>query len=98
VFREALRVLKPGGRLAIADVVALRALPESFRQDAALIAGCIGGAATVDETTAMLRDAGFVDIVVQVKPESREVIATWAPGSGAEDMVASATIEARRPR
>lgn len=98
VFREALRVLKPGGRLAIADVVALRALPESFRQDAALLAGCIGGAATVDETTAMLRDAGFVDIVVQVKPESREVIATWAPGSGAEDMVASATIEARRPR
>jgi len=96
VFREALRVLKPGGRLAIADVVAIAPLPDDFRDNAALVAGCIGGAASVDEVTTMLHAAGFVDVAVRVNPGSRELIATWAPGTGAEDLVASATLEARR--
>ncbi|MDO9015298.1 MAG: arsenite methyltransferase [Deltaproteobacteria bacterium] len=98
VFREAARALKPGGRIAIADVVATAPLPEAMRQEIALHAGCVAGAATVDEVAELLRAAGLTEVRVVVRPESRAFIREWFPGTGAEDYVASATIEAVRPR
>ncbi|MBI5496139.1 MAG: arsenite methyltransferase [Deltaproteobacteria bacterium] len=98
VFRDAFRVLKPGGRLAISDVVRTSPLPPSLAQDTTALTGCIAGAAGVDELTALLTRAGFTDIRIDVKEESRAFIAEWFPGSGAEQFVASATIEATRPR
>ena len=92
--REAFRVLKPGGRLAISDVVATAALPEEMKADMSLLSGCISGACEVDELEAMLRRAGFQDIRIQPKEESREFIRYWQPGSKVEDLVVSATIEA----
>jgi arsenite methyltransferase len=97
VFREAYRVLAPGGRLAISDVVATRDLPEHLK-DAASLSGCVAGAATVESVQAMLHEAGFTDVEVTVNAASRDFIKDWFPGSGAEEYVASATIEARRPR
>jgi SAM-dependent methyltransferase len=97
VFRDAYRVLKPGGRLAISDVVATVELPEPMRNDPALIAGCMGNAALIDVVEGYLRDAGFADIRIQPKDESREFIKDWAPGRGVEDYVVSATIEATKP-
>ena len=97
VFREAFRVLKPGGRLAVADIVATAALPEDARKDLALISGCVGGAAPMDEIETYLREAGFRDIRIQPKDASREFIREWAPGRRAEDYVVSATIEAVKP-
>ncbi len=96
VFREAWRVLKPGGRLAVADVVATADLPEALRGEVSALTGCVAGAAKVAELEAMLRAAGFASVRVAVKPESREVIAQWFPGRGLEDLVASATLEARK--
>ena len=97
VFQEAFRVLKPGGRLAVADIVATAALPEDARKDLALIAGCVGGAASIDEIETYLREAGFRQIRIQPKDESRELIREWAPGRRVEDYVVSATIEAVKP-
>jgi len=65
VFDEAWRVLKPGGRLAIADIVAAAPLPETVRNDPRLYAGCVAGASVVDELRIMLRQAGFEDIRIQ---------------------------------
>jgi len=97
VFREAFRVLKPGGRLAISDVVLLRPLPASMASDVMAFTGCVSGAATVDALRALLEAAGFGEVRVDVRPESREFIRGWLPGSGVEDFVASASIEAKRP-
>jgi arsenite methyltransferase len=97
VFGDAFRVLKPGGRLAIADVVATAPFPEEARQDMALWSACASGAALIDDLQQMLHDAGFVDIRIQPRDESREMIREWVPGSRAEEYVVSATIEAIKP-
>lgn len=94
VFNEAYRVLKPGGRLAISDIVATRQLPEAVRCDLALFTGCMAGAAHVHDVEAMLRNAGFVEILINLKEESRAFIRDWAPGRNIEQYVVSATIEA----
>ena len=97
VFSEAFRVLKPGGRLAISDVVASTELPEELRKDLALYSGCMAGASLVSELHSILEKNGFKDIRIEPKDESREFIKDWAPGRGVEDFVISATIEAVKP-
>ena len=99
VYREAFRVLKPGGRLAISDVLATAPLPKEIQKDLALLAACIGGAATIDDTEKMLEEAGFEDIKITPKDESRKLISQWAPAESknAGDYVVSAYIEAVKP-
>jgi arsenite methyltransferase len=94
VFAESYRVLKSGGRLAVSDVIAASAIPENVRNDLALHAGCIAGASTRQEVIAMLQKAGFIDIHVTPKEESRSFIKDWAMESGAENYVVSADIQA----
>lgn len=97
VFAEAMRVLKPGGRLAISDVVAIAELPEESQHDMALHTGCIAGAALVSEVEAMLAASGFASIRVAPKEGSRSFIQDWAPGTDITEYVLSATIEGIKP-
>ena len=94
VFSEAYLVLKPGGRLAISDVIAFAELSETVRQDMALYTGCMAGASTVSEIKTMLQTIGFTDIRVLPKDESKSFIRDWAPGTEIETYVVSASIEA----
>ena len=94
VFQEAHRVLKPGGRLHVSDVVEIKAMPESLREKAAMLTGCIAGAAPVDRIRQLLTEAGFRNVRIQIKAGSKELVGGWFPGSGAENYVASADIVA----
>ena len=94
VFAEAVRVLRPGGRLAIADVVRIGEIPEDLRNNPEAYCGCVSGASGIDALKRMLEDAGFTSICVAVKEESREIVGQWFPGSGVETFVASANIQA----
>jgi len=97
VFKEAFRVLKPGGRLAISDVVANAPLPDNLLGDDDLLCGCVSGAAPMDDLAQMLSDTGFEDISIQQDEDSRTYIKDWAPGFNAEKYVVSAKIEAIKP-
>lgn len=97
VFRETFRVLKPGGRLAVSDVVATAELPDVIKQDLKLRAGCIAGAEPVSVIEDILRNTGFTKIKLTPKDTSREILSSWMPGTDIDQYVASYIIGAIKP-
>ena len=65
VFREAYRVLRPGGRLAIMDVVVVGSLPAAVRSSLDAWAGCVAGALEISRFATLLEQVGFVDIAIE---------------------------------
>jgi len=90
--------LKPGGRIAISDMLAVAALPEEVKNDLSLFSACIGGAATVEKTTALLEEAGFENIKIDAREESKKRIDEYLPCLNAGDYIIAAYIEAEKPR
>jgi SAM-dependent methyltransferase len=92
VFREMFRVLKPGGRVAVSDVVAKGELSDAVRQDMTLWGGCYAGALDMDVYAAELRNAGFT----QVKIEQKAGAADDVPAL--QGILFSASITAVKPQ
>lgn len=90
VVREAFRVLRPGGRFAVSDVVVRGAVPDEIRRDMELWAGCIAGALDEPDYRSKLESAGFTDIGIE---PTRVHDRSEAPGT-----FMSAFIRARKPR
>jgi ubiquinone/menaquinone biosynthesis C-methylase UbiE len=97
VFQEAFRVLKPGGRLAVSDVVAIRPLPEDFKIDPELVCGCVGGAASVAQVEVILKKSGFTDISIEFTEQGEILVGQWFPGRKAENYVRPVMIRALKP-
>jgi len=97
VFREAFRVLKSGGRLAISDVVMTADLPENILNDLHLYSACVTGASTISELESILKSVGFQSIRISPKEESQQFIKEWSPENKLENYIVSAAIEAVKP-
>src|SRR5579885_838379 len=103
VLREAFRVLKPGGRFAVSDVVADGAVPADFRRNMEAWVGCLAGALEITEYQRILAEAGFEDIEVEITRRYTAAEAGLDPstlpvGWEAEDgKLASAFVRATKP-
>lgn len=110
VWREIARVLRPGGRVSISDMVLLRPLPEAARADVLAWVGCISGAALVDDLKAMVAAAGLADLTLSPKegaveamlpegePLTERMGRLFPEGGRPSDYIASLVISARKPR
>lgn len=96
VFQEAYRVLKKGGRLAISDVILTADLPSSLQSDMNLYSGCISGASSMAVLTTLLSEAGFKNISIEPKDDSKEFIKEWAPDHKVDEYIVSAIIQAEK--
>lgn len=81
VLREAFRVLKPGGRFAVSDVVVEGVLPEAVRRDMEMYVGCVAGALEREEYLAKLTDAGFSEATIEPtrRYQFSQIEGAWAP-------------------
>jgi SAM-dependent methyltransferase len=109
VWREIARVLRPGGRVAISDIMLLRPLPDGVRTHLDALIGCVAGAVTVDETRGYAEAAGLAKFGASIKPDYVAALESMRdpllvrltemlpPGTRLADFVASVDITATRP-
>lgn len=106
VLKESYRVLKPGGRFAVSDIVLTRDLPSKVQQDLMAWAGCVAGALREQEYKGKLAAVGFTDIEIQItrvydfdSPEAKSIVPglSQAEYSDMSGSVVSAFIRAKKP-
>ena len=95
VFKEAFRVLKPGGRLMVSDLVLVKDLPDAIKESVEAYVGCLAGAIEKDEYLKFIKMAGFKEVKV-INQTSYPVDAMFKELKCAEDTVASIKVSAKR--
>jgi len=110
VWKEIARVMKPGGRVSISDMVLLKPLPDALRQSVEAMVGCIAGAPLLNDLQDMVRAAGLVEgrftpkvgVVAAMlqgeDPTTKHLLALLPPNTDPEDFIASFLIFARKPQ
>jgi len=94
VYSEVFRVLKPGGRVAMSDMVSRAPIPDDIQRDIALYVGCIAGASFVDDLKNLLNHAGFQEISIRFRDEGCETADDQVAKKNIRNFVSSATVEA----
>lgn len=92
VYREILRILKPGGRVSISDIAHIHQLPDSVMENPKMYGNCVAGGMFIEEKEKMLEDLGYVDINIHVEKITAQYAKKWGITEVAlEDYVASSS-------
>jgi arsenite methyltransferase len=81
VFKEMQRILRPGGRVAVSDILTRKPLFEELKKNVALYVGCVAGASTKGEYEGWLREAGFGNVVVVDAGSDLNIYTRWEEGT-----------------
>jgi arsenite methyltransferase len=96
-FQEIFRVLKPGGRISVSDMVLERPLPEALKNDPVVYTSCVAGAIGREEYLQGLREAGLVEVAINSATDAAKLLAGDYPGVDLTGMVTSISVTGRKP-